>query len=75
MPTQTDMVLILTGVGLYAVIVLLYAILKKLTEKQENNLLEEYGECKSKPRKMSIFPYLVILAVVVVLDLLIYKLM
>lgn len=75
MPTQTDMVLIFTGVGLYAVIALLYAILKKLTEKQENNLLEEYGECESKPRKMSIFPYLVILAVVVVLDLLIYKLM
>lgn len=75
MPAQTDIVLMLTGIGLYAVIAVLYTILRTLTEKQRNNLLEEYGECESKSKKGSLFPYLLILLVVTALVLLIYKLM
>lgn len=75
MPSQTDMVLLLTGTGLYIAISLLYTVLRNLSEKQESNLIEEYGISKNKPLKRSLFPYIVILVVVCTLELFIYKYM
>lgn len=75
MPSQTDRVLLLTGMGLYIAISLLYTVLRNLSEKQESNLIEEYGKSKNKPLKRSLFPYIVILVVVCTLELFIYKYM
>lgn len=75
MPSQTDRVLLLTGMGLYIAISLLYTVLRNLSEKQESNLIEEYGRSKNKPLKRSLFPYIVIFVVVCTLELFIYKYM
>ena len=75
MLAQSDVILLITAVALYVVISILYTVLKKLSEKQGNNLLDEYGKEKSTKKKKSIFPYFMILFVVVVLYLLIYKFM
>lgn len=75
MLAQSDIILLISAAALYAVLTLLYTVLKQLSEKQGNNLLNEYGETKSTQKKGSILPYLVILVVVIILYLLVYKFM
>ena len=51
MLAQSDVILLITAVALYVVISILYTVLKQLSEKQGNNLLDEYGKEKTKKKK------------------------